>query len=141
MTEDAQDLARRVQDQTVESAREFFGASLGRLKDRLREDRSQLEHLAEQLRQEGARAQVRELIESYSAIEGSIEGAARDLGLEDAIDETAPREAGGQDAVGQAVQGAQDAVAGAVGRAAGVAGELAGGRSGRSRRTSLETSS
>lgn len=29
MTEDAQDLARRVQDQTIDTAREFFGAPLG----------------------------------------------------------------------------------------------------------------
>src|SRR5918997_1126220 len=40
MTEDARDLARRVQDQTVDSARGFFGASLGRLKAGLRDERS-----------------------------------------------------------------------------------------------------
>jgi hypothetical protein len=128
MTEDARNLARRVQDQTVDSAREFLGASLARLKDRLRDDRSQLEDLAEQLRQEDARARIQELVDSYSAIEGSIEEAARDLGLEDTIDETAPHEPepGEQDAVGQAAQGAQDAVAGAVDQAASAAGQVAG---------------
>lgn len=136
MTEDAQNLARLlvqlVQDQTVDSARDFLGASLGWLKDRLRDVRSQLEYMTEQLRQEEAWAQIQELVDSYSAIEGSIEGsieeAARDLGLEDTIDETAPHapSAEKQDAGGQAVQGAQDAPAGAVDQAAGTAGELAG---------------
>ncbi len=125
MTEDAQNLTRRVQDQTVDSARDFFGASLGRLKDRLRDDRSQLEDLAEQLRQEEARARIQELVDSYSAIEGSIEEAARDTGLENTVDETAPHahDAEEHDPVEQA---AQDAVAGTVGRAAGAAGQAAG---------------
>jgi hypothetical protein len=129
MTEDARNLSRRVQDQTVDSARAFLGASLARLKDRLRDDRSQLKDLAEQLRQVDARARIQELVDSYSAIEGSIEEAARDLGLEDTIDETAAPHAhdpGEQDAVGQAAQGAQDAVAGAVDQAASVAGQVAG---------------
>ena len=101
MTEDARDLARRVQDQTVDSARGFFGASLGRLGDRLRDDRSQLEALAEQLRQEEARTRIQELIDSYAAIERSIEEAARDLGLEGTMDETAPHDTGGQGTVGR----------------------------------------
>jgi len=128
MTEDAQNLARLlvqlVQDQTVDSARDFLGASLGWLKDRLRDVRSQLEYMTEQLRQEEAWARIQELVDSYSA----IEEAARDLGLEDTIDETAPHapSAEKQDAGGQAVLGAQDAPAGAVDQAAGTAGELAG---------------
>jgi hypothetical protein len=128
MTEDVQNLARLlvqlVQDQTVDSARDFLGASLGWLKDRLRDVRSQLEYMTEQLRQEEAWARIQELVDSYSA----IEEAARDLGLEDTIDETAPDAPSGekQDAGGQAVQGAQDAPAGAVDQAAGTAGELAG---------------
>ncbi len=128
MTEDARNLARRVQDQTVDSARGFFGASLGHLKYRLRNDRSQLEDLAEQLRQEEARARIQELVDSYSAIEESIEEAARDLGLENIVDETAPHahDPGEQDTVEQAAQGAQDAVAGTVGQATGAAHELAG---------------
>ena len=93
MTEDVQNLARLlvqlVQDQTVDSARDFLGASLGWLKDRLRDVRSQLAYMTEQLRQEEAWARIQELLDSYSAIEGSIEKAARDLGLEDTIDETA----------------------------------------------------
>ena len=123
MTEDARNLARRVQDKTVDSARGFFGASLGRLKDGLRDDRSELEDLAGQLRQEEARARIQELVDSYSAIERSIEEAARDLGLEDTIDETAPQAPGGQDTVGQ---GARDALAGAVDQAASAAGQVAG---------------
>jgi len=123
MTEDAQDLARRVQDQTVDSARDFFGASLGRLKDRLRDDRSQLEDLAEQLQQEQVRARIQELVDSYSAIEESIERAARDLGLEGTMDETVPH---AHDTVGRAVQGAQGTVAGAVDQAQSATGQMAG---------------
>jgi len=133
VTEDSQDLARQVRDQTVSSARGFFGRSLGRIKDQLRDDRSQLEYLVEQLRQEEARARVQELIDSYSGIEGAIDEAARDLGIEPTPDEAAPRAQGaeGQESpsdntVGQALQGSQEAVAGAVGQAAEVAGQLVG---------------
>ncbi|MDQ4126681.1 MAG: hypothetical protein M3151_01775 [Actinomycetota bacterium] len=62
MTEDEQSLPRRVQDQTLSSARDFFGASLGRLKGQLRADRSQLEDLTELLRHEETRVRVKELI-------------------------------------------------------------------------------
>jgi hypothetical protein len=135
ITEDARnDLAWWVQDQTVESARGFFGVSLARLKDRLRDDRSQLEYLAGHLREEGAQARIRELVDSYSAIEGSIEEAARDLGLEAVVGESAgqPQEPEGQEgqrpqeATRQAVQGAQDALAGTVSQATEAAGQVAG---------------
>jgi hypothetical protein len=116
-------LAWWVQDQTVESARGFFGVSLARLKDRLRGDRSQLEYLAGHLREEGAQARIRELVDSYSAIEGSIEEAARDLGLEYTTDETASHDPEGQDTVRQT---AQDVVAGAVDQAASAPNQVAG---------------
>jgi hypothetical protein len=125
VTEDEQSLARRVQDQTVSSARDFFGASLGRLKDQLLADRSQLEDLAERLRQEEARARIQELVDSYSGIEDSIEEAARDLGIEATSDEATPQargagdQGGQQETVGRAIHGAQEAVTGAVGQAAG----------------------
>jgi hypothetical protein len=140
MTEDAQNnLTRRVRAQTVEIARGFFGASLARLKERLRDDRSQLEYLAEQLREEGTRSGIRELVDFCSAIEGSIEEAARDLGLEDVVDESAgqPQESEGQDgqrsreAVGQSVKGTQDAVAGTVSRATEAASQMASQVAGR----------
>ena len=111
-----------VQGQTVESARGFFGVSLARLKDRLRDAGSQLEYLAGHLRDEGARARIRELVDSYSAIEGSIEEAARDLGLEGTTDETASHDPEGQDTVGQT---AQDVVAGAVDQAASAPSQVA----------------
>jgi hypothetical protein len=113
MTEDAQDLVLRVGNQTVNRARDFFGASLGRLKDRLRDDRSQLEDLAERLRQEEARTRIWELVDSYAAIEGSIEEAAPHAHYTE-----------GQDTVEQAVRGVRDTVAGTVGQAASVAGQV-----------------
>ncbi len=132
MTEDEQSLARQVQDQTVGSARDFFGASLGRLKGQLLADRSQLEDLAEQLRQEEARARVQELVDSYSAIEESIEAVVQDLGAEATPDEGIPQAHGAGDQGGQrdpaagTIQGAQETVAGVVGQAADVAGEVVG---------------
>ncbi len=132
MTENEQSLARRVQDQTLVSARDFFGASLGRLKDQLGTDRSQLEDLAEQLRQEEARARVQELVGSYSAIEKAIEDAARDRGIEAPTEEGSPQGPGAEDqegqreTVGRAIQGAQETVEGAVGRAADAAGRAVG---------------
>jgi hypothetical protein len=122
MTEDARNLARWVQDQTVDSARECFGASLGQLKDGLLNDRSQLEELAEQLRQEEAQARIQELVDAYSAIERSIEEVARDLGLEDTTNETSSHDPEGQDTAGQT---AQDVVAGAVDQAASAANQVA----------------
>ena len=85
-----------------------------------------MEDLAEQIRQEEARARIQELVDSYSAIERSIEEATRDVGLEDTIDETDPHATGGQDTVGQTAQGARDAAAGAVDLAASAAGQVAG---------------
>lgn len=126
MTEDEQSLARRVQDQTVSSARDFFGGSLGRLKDQLRVDRSQLEGLTEQLWQEEARARVQELIDSYSAIEGSIDEATTDEATSQAQGAEEQEGQRAQDTVGGAVRGAQDTVAGAVGQAVGAAGQLVG---------------
>lgn len=134
MTEDARNLARRVQDQTVDSARGFFGASLARLKDRLRDDRSHLEYLAGQLPEEGAQVRIQELVDSYSAIEGSIEEAAKDFGLEDIVGDSVgqpqePEVQEGQrlpEAIEQAVQGAQDAVADTVSQSAEAATQVAG---------------
>jgi hypothetical protein len=93
-----------------------------------------LEYLVVHLRKEGAQARIRELVDSYSAIEGAIEEAARNLGLETIVGESAgqPQEPEGQgdqrpqEATRQAVQEAQDAVAGTVSQAAEAAGQVAG---------------
>jgi hypothetical protein len=118
-------LRQRIQEQAVWSARDFYGDSLGRFKGRLQGDCAQLEDLAEQLPEGDAQAQIRDMVDSYSKIEGSIDRAAHDFGVEDAMNETArqaQQEAGGES--GQTTQGAQDAAGGTVDRATGVVGQV-----------------
>jgi hypothetical protein len=151
-------LRRRIQEQTVRSAREFYGDSLGRLEGILQGDRAQLEDLAEQLPEGDAEAQIRDMAGSYSKIEELLHWVARDLGAEDAVGEAArqaqeeaaeeperaargARDAAGAAAgevtgavgqevgqVGQIAEGAQEAVGQVLGRVGQVAENLPGGR-------------
>ena len=144
MSEGAQNLQQRIQQQTIQSAQDFYGESLGKLKSQLQNDRAQLESLAEQLPSEEAQAQIQELVDSYEAIESSLDQSAQDLGVEDAVNQALrqaqevvgqaqeaaresaqqAQEAAGQvtGQVGQVAQGVQDT----AGRAAGQAQEAAG---------------
>ncbi len=131
MTEDARNLARRVQEETVSSARGFLGTSLGRLRERLAGDRSQLEDLERQLVHEDTRARIRELIDSCLAVEASIAQALQNLGLEDEATGTPDRSGdarGGDDgpSPGQTIGELRDTAAGAVGDAVGTVGQVAG---------------
>jgi pyruvate/2-oxoglutarate dehydrogenase complex dihydrolipoamide acyltransferase (E2) component len=138
VSEGAQNLQQRIQQQTIQSAQDFYGESLGRLKSQLQEDRAQLESLAEQMPSEEAQVQIQELVDSYEAIESSLDQSAQDIGVEDAVNQALQQakeamsqvagqtqEAAGQvtEQVGQVVQGVQDT----AGRAAGQAQEAAGG--------------
>jgi pyruvate/2-oxoglutarate dehydrogenase complex dihydrolipoamide acyltransferase (E2) component len=118
LTEDAQNLQKQIQEQTVQSAQDFYGESLGRLKGQLQNDRAQLESLAEQVPDEEAQAQIQELVDSYEAIESSLDQSAQDLGLTDAVNQALQQaqEAVGQAAgqAGEAAQGVQDTVGGAA---------------------------
>jgi len=95
--------------QAVNMAKDVYSDSIGEAKSKLQHDRSQLESLAEQLpeSQEEARAQIQELVDSYTEIENALDQAAQDQGAEDTVSEVV-RQA--QEAVGQVAQGAQDAV-------------------------------
>jgi pyruvate/2-oxoglutarate dehydrogenase complex dihydrolipoamide acyltransferase (E2) component len=134
VSEGAQNLQQQIQQQTIQSAQGFYGESLGRLKGQLQSDRAQLESLAEQMPSEEAQAQIQELVDSYEAIESSLDQSAQDLGVEDAVNQAVQQaqeaigqvagqaqEAAGQ--VGQVAQGVQDT----AGRAAGQAQEAVGG--------------
>jgi Uncharacterized protein conserved in bacteria (DUF2188) len=55
---ESQNLAQQIQEQTLRTAQNFYGESLGRIKSQLQGDRSQLESLAEQISQEEAQAQI-----------------------------------------------------------------------------------
>jgi pyruvate/2-oxoglutarate dehydrogenase complex dihydrolipoamide acyltransferase (E2) component len=120
VTEGAQNLAQQIQQQTIQSAQDFYGESLGRLKGQLQSDRAQLESLAEQVPQEEGQAQIQEMVDSYSAIEESLDQSAQDLGVEDTVHQALQQaqEAVGQvagqaqEVTGQATQQAQDAASG-----------------------------
>jgi len=60
--EGVQNLGQTIQEQTLESAQDFYGNSLGSLKSRLENSRFQLQDLLEQLpdSQKYARAQIEE---------------------------------------------------------------------------------
>src|ERR687894_617287 len=115
----AQNLQQQIEEQTMKSAEEFFGDSLGRIKGQLQNDRAQLESLAEQSSPD-AQAQLQEMADSYSEIEDTLDQAAQDQGLEDVVDEAAQGTAAGgaaqqaQEALGGAAQQAQDAASGAA---------------------------
>ena len=106
-------------------AKDVYSDSIGEAKSKLQHDRSQLESLAEQLpeSQEEARAQIQELVDSYTEIENALDQAAQDQGVEDTVSEVvrqAQEVAGGAadqapgalgqvtDQAGQAAQGVQD---------------------------------
>jgi pyruvate/2-oxoglutarate dehydrogenase complex dihydrolipoamide acyltransferase (E2) component len=114
--EGPQDLSQQIQDQTVSSAQEFFGDSLGRLKGQLQSDRAELESLAEQVPDEEAQAQIQEMVDSYLELEESLDQSAQDLGLTETVDQALQQtqQAAGQvtEQAGQAAQGAQDTVSG-----------------------------
>jgi pyruvate/2-oxoglutarate dehydrogenase complex dihydrolipoamide acyltransferase (E2) component len=109
----------------MQSAQDFYGDSLGRLKGQLQNDRAQLESLMEQSPPE-AQTQLQEMIDSYTEIEGTLDQAASDQGLDDAVSDAAQQ---AQDAVGDVAQQAQDAAGQAqqqAGQAAGQAQDVAG---------------
>jgi TIR domain len=70
----AASLQQRIQQQVTQSAQDFFGDSLGRLKGQLQNDHAQLESLAE-LSPPQAQAQLQEMIDSYHEIEKAIDQA------------------------------------------------------------------
>jgi hypothetical protein len=124
--EEERSLRQRIQEQTVRSAREFYGDSLGRLEGILQGDRVQLVDLAEQLPEGDAEAQIRDMAGSYSKIEELLHWVARDLGAEDAVGEAA-RQAQEEAAEEpeRTTRGARDAAGAAAGGVTGAAGQAA----------------
>ncbi len=123
MSEGAQNLQQRIQQQTMHTARDFYGNSLGRAKAQLQDSRAQLESLAEQISQEEAQAQIQEMADSYYEIEDRINQTAQNQGLEDAVNYRAQQ---GQDTAGQAADQAQQS----DGQATDQAGQAAQGAQG-----------
>jgi pyruvate/2-oxoglutarate dehydrogenase complex dihydrolipoamide acyltransferase (E2) component len=80
-------LTQEIQEQTVQSAQDFYSNSLGQLKSQLENDRSDLENLLEQLpeSQEKVRSQIQELVDSYENIENALDEAAEGQGVDEAV--------------------------------------------------------
>lgn len=89
MFEDAQSLVSEVQEQTMNSARDFFGNSVGSLKSQLEDDRSQLQDLLDHLpdSQEDVRSQIQKLVGSYEDIEYMVEQAIQKQEVEGVVEQ------------------------------------------------------
>ena len=74
---------------SLTSAQNFYGQSVGGLKSQVQNYREQLERFTQQLPEGDAKAQVQEMIDSYTELEGSMDQAAQDAGVEDAVNEAA----------------------------------------------------
>jgi colicin import membrane protein len=107
MTEQGQNLAQQIQEQVQQSAEDFFGESLGAIKNQLATQRSQLQELVEMVpeSQEGGREQLEQLLSSYEELENSLDEVAQEQGLQEMVNQAAQQ---AQEAAGQATEQAQE---------------------------------
>jgi hypothetical protein len=107
MTEQGQDLVQQIQEQVQQSAEDFFGDSLGAIKNQLATHRSQLQEIVEMVpeSQEGGRAQLDQLLSSYEELENSLDEVAQQQGLQEMVNQAAQQ---AQEAAGQATEQAQE---------------------------------
>jgi hypothetical protein len=107
MTEQGQNLAQQIQEQVQQSAEDFFGDSLGAIKNQLATQRSQLQELVEMVpeSQEGGREQLEQLLSSYEELENSLDEVAQEQGLQEMVNQAAQQ---AQEAAGQATEQAQE---------------------------------
>jgi uncharacterized protein YjbJ (UPF0337 family) len=122
MTEQAQNLVSQVQEQVQQTAQDFFGESLGEIKNQLATHRSQLQELIEMLpeSQEEGRAQLEQLLGSYEELENSLDEVAQEQGLQEMVNQAAQQ---AQEAAGQATGQAQEAAGQATEQAEETAGQ------------------
>jgi molecular chaperone GrpE (heat shock protein) len=86
MTEQVQNGQQQTQeDRHLQEAQSFYGQAMGRVKSQVQNYREQLEQYSQQLPEGDAQAQIQEMIDSYSEIEGTMDRAAQDSGVEDAM--------------------------------------------------------
>ena len=107
MTEQGQNLVQQIQEQVQQSAEDFFGDSLGAIKNQLATQRSQLQELVEMVpdSEEGGREQLEQLLSSYEELENSLDEVAQEQGLQEMVNEAAQQ---AQQAAGQATEQAQE---------------------------------
>jgi hypothetical protein len=89
VAQQGQNLQQQVQQQYAETAQGFYGQSVGGLKSQIQNYREQLEQFTQQLPEGDAKGQVQEMIDSYAELEGSMDQAAQDAGVEDAVNQAA----------------------------------------------------
>ena len=114
MTDQGPNLQQQLQQQATQNAQNFYGQSIGSLKSQVQNYRSQLEQFSQQL-PEDSQAQVQEMIDSYSEIEGSMDRAAQDTGVEDAMSQAVEKT---QQQMQQVAQGAAQQAQDTAGQAA-----------------------
>jgi len=120
MTEQGQNLVGQIQEQVQQTAQDFYGDSLGAIKNQLATQRSQLQEIVEMVpeSQEGGRAQLEQLLDSYEQLESSLDEVAQEQGLQEVVNQAAQQgqteaQEGAQQATEQAEEGAQQAEEGA----------------------------
>jgi hypothetical protein len=81
-------LAGEVQGRILDSARDFFGESIGVLKGRLENDRSQLQNLLDHLpeSQEATRSQLQKLVGSYEDVQYILDRVTQKQEVEDTVE-------------------------------------------------------
>ena len=107
MSEQGQNLVGQIQEQVQQTAQDFFGESLGEIKNQLAMHRSQLQELIDMLpeSQESSRAQLEQLLGSYEELESSLDEVAQEQGLQEAVNQAAQQ---AQETAGQATEQAQE---------------------------------
>ncbi len=93
MPEDPNNLAGEVRGRILESARDFFGESVGALKGRLENDRSQLQSLLDNLpeSQEDTRSQLQKLVGSYEDVQYILDRVIEKQEVEETVERVAQR--------------------------------------------------
>ena len=123
MAAEVQNLIQQIQEQVLKGVEDFYGKSLGSLESRLKDDRSQLEELLEQLpnSQEDVRARIEQLVASYEAIGESLQETAQQQGVEEVLSQAVQQ---AQEAGGQATQQAQEVAGQATEQVQGLVGQV-----------------
>jgi hypothetical protein len=117
MTEQVQNGQQQTQeDRYLQEALSFYGQAMGRVKSQVQNYREQLEQYSQQLPDGDAQAQIQEMIDSYSEIEGSMDQATQDAGVEDVMSQAVEQTQQQMQEVAQgATQQVQDTVGGLTG--------------------------
>ena len=123
MTEQVQESQQTQEDQYLQEAQSFYGQSMGRIKSQIQNYREQFEQYSEQLPEGDAQAQIQEMVDSYSEIEGTMDQAAQDAGVEDEMNQAAQQT---QQQIQEVAQGAAQQAQDTAGQAAGQAQDAAG---------------